>query len=143
MTEDLAARLPDRTNVHEFMGIRLVSAAPDKVVLEIDVTPRVHQPFGLLHGGVSALLAEGAASVGGVVSVEPGQMVVGTELNISHLRPMRSGVLTATATPVRKGRSVQVWAIEMTDQRGRQISVARCSMQVIAAPVATANEVIE
>ena len=143
MTEDHAARSPERTNAHEFLGIRVVSADPDKVVLQLDVTPRVHQPFGLLHGGVSALLAEGAASWGGVVSVEPGQMVVGTELNISHLRPMRSGVLTATATPVRKGRSVQVWAIEMTDERGRQISVARCSLQVVAAPATAPSEAIE
>lgn len=143
MTEDHAARLPERTNVHDFLGIRVVSADPDKVVLQLDVTPRVHQPFGLLHGGVSALLAEGAASVGGVVSVEPDQMVVGTELNISHLRPMRSGVITATATPVRKGRSVQVWAIEMTDERGRQISVARCSLQVVAAPATAPSEAIE
>lgn len=134
MTDDYFARVPNRSDAHAFMGIRTVEATPEKVVLQLDVTSNVHQPFGLLHGGVSALLAEGAASVGGVVSVEPGQAVVGTELNISHLRPMRSGVLTATATPIRKGRTVQVWAIEMTDERGRQISVARCSLQVIASP---------
>lgn len=133
-TDDYFARLPANANVHDFLGIRTIEATPEKVILQLDVTANVHQPFGLLHGGVSALLAEGAASVGGVVSVEPGQAVVGTELNISHLRPMRSGVLTATATPIRKGRSVQVWAIEMTDERGRQISVARCSMQVIDSP---------
>jgi 1,4-dihydroxy-2-naphthoyl-CoA hydrolase len=133
MTDNVAA-LPDPTNVHDFLGIRLVEASPQRVVLELDVTPRVHQPFGLLHGGVSALLAEGAASVGGMVSVDEGQAIVGTELNISHLRPIRSGVITATATPIRKGRTVQVWSIEMTDARGRKISVARCSLQVIAAP---------
>jgi uncharacterized protein (TIGR00369 family) len=134
MTDDYSDRLPDRPNVHDYLGIRVVEATPEKVVLQLDVTPAVHQPFGLLHGGVSALLAEGAASVGGVVSVDAGQAVVGTELNISHLRPMRSGVITATATPIRKGRTIQVWAIEMTDERGRQISVARCSLQVITAP---------
>ena len=134
MNDDSAARGPDPTNVHDFLGIRTVEATPEKVILELDVTSRVHQPFGVLHGGVSALLAEGAASLGGVGSVEPGQAVVGTELNISHLRPIRTGVLRATATPIRKGRTVQVWAIEMTDARGRQISVARCSMQVISAP---------
>lgn len=134
MSENFTDRLPERANVHDVLGIRVVTVRPDLVVLELDVTARVHQPFGLLHGGVSALLAEGAASVGGVASVESGQAVVGTELNISHVRPMRSGVLTATATPVRKGRTVQVWAIEMTDERGRTISVARCSLQVIATP---------
>ncbi len=134
MTDAYFDRIPDQMNVHEFLGIRVLEATDERVVLELDVTPAVHQPFGLLHGGVSALLAEGAASIGGVVSCEPGYAVVGTELNISHLRPLRSGVITATATPIRKGRTVQVWAIEMTDARGRQISVARCSLQVIAAP---------
>jgi len=134
MTDAYFDRVPDQMNVHRFLGIRTVEAGADRVVLELDVTPEVHQPFGLLHGGVSALLAEGAASVGGVMSAEPGYVVVGTELNISHLRPVRSGVITATATPIRKGRTVQVWAIEMTDARGRQISVARCSLQVVAAP---------
>lgn len=134
MTDAYFARIPGAMDVHEHLGIRVVEAAPDRVTLELDVTPTVHQPFGLLHGGVSALLAEGAASIGGLVSVGPGQAVVGTELNISHLRPVRSGVITATATPIRKGRTVQVWAIEITDARGRQISVARCSLQVIDAP---------
>ena len=134
MSEDFHDRFPQRDDVHSYLGIRTVEASPERVVLEMEVTANHHQPFGIMHGGVSALLAEGAASVGGVVSVEPGQAVVGTELNISHLRPVRSGVVRATATPIRKGRTVQVWAIEMTDERGRLISVARCSMQVITAP---------
>ncbi len=126
----------DATNVHDFLGIRTIEATPERVVLELDVTAHVHQPYGIMHGGVSALLAEGAASVGGSISVDAGQAVVGTELNISHMRPIRAGVLTATATPLRKGRTVHVWAIEMTDDRGRLISVARCSLQVISATVA-------
>ncbi len=127
--------MTEATNVHDFLGIRTIEATPERVVLALDVTPHVHQPFGIMHGGVSALLAEGAASLGGVISAGEGQVVVGTELNISHLRPMRSGVVTATATPIRKGRTVQVWAIELTDERGRQISVARCSLQVVTASV--------
>jgi uncharacterized protein (TIGR00369 family) len=105
MSEDSPYR-PEVTNVHDFLGIRTIEVSNDRIVLELDVNANVHQPYGILHGGVSALLAEGAASIGGGVNVEPGQTVVGTELNISHLRPMRSGVLTATATPIRKGRSV-------------------------------------
>ena len=134
MSEDFLARVPQRDDVHSYLGIRTVEASPERVVLEMEVTPNHQQPFGILHGGVSALLAEGAASIGGVVSVDPGQAVVGTELNISHLRPVRSGLVTATATPVRKGRTVQVWAIEIADARGRQVALARCSMQVISAP---------
>ncbi len=96
----------------------------------------MHQPYGILHGGVSALMAEGAASIGGAVSVGPDEIVVGTELNCSHLRSMSSGTLTATATPVRKGRTVHVWAIDLTDEAGRMICVARCTLQVLKAPPA-------
>ncbi len=134
MSDHYSTDSSDVTNVHAFLGIRTTMATPEKVVLELDVTSRVHQPFGIMHGGVSALIAEGAASVGGFMSVEPGQVVVGTELNISHLRPVSSGVLTATATPIRRGRTVHVWGIEMTDEHGNLISVARCSLQVISAP---------
>jgi 1,4-dihydroxy-2-naphthoyl-CoA hydrolase len=80
------------------------------------------------------LLAESAASIGGAVSVAPDHIVVGTELNCSHLRTMTSGHLTATATPFRKGRSVHVWGIDLTDDDGRLICVARCSLQVLKAP---------
>ena len=125
--------LPSGTNVHDLLGVEVGEASADRVVLRVEVGPKVHQPYGILHGGVSALLAEGAASFGGAISVAPDHIVVGTELNCSHLRSMSAGVLTATATPIRKGRTVQVWAIELTDERGRQISVARCSLQVVSA----------
>ena len=123
-------------NVHTQLGVEVVSVTPEKVVLQVEVGPKVHQAYGILHGGVSALLAEGAASIGGAVSVGPDEIVVGTELNCSHLRSMTAGTLTATATPVRKGRSVHVWAIDLTDDTGRMICVARCSLQVLKAPTA-------
>ena len=113
---------------------------PEKVVLQVEVGPKVHQPYGILHGGVSALLAEGAASIGGAVSVGPDEIVVGTELNCSHLRSMTSGTFIATATPVRKGRNVHVWAIDLTDENGRMICVARCTLQVLKAPTAPKSE---
>jgi uncharacterized protein (TIGR00369 family) len=92
-----------------------------------------------LHGGVSALLAEGAASIGGAVSVGADEIVVGTELNCSHLRSMTSGTLTAMATPIRKGRNVHVWGIELTDDDNRLICVARCTLQVLKAPTAPSS----
>ena len=85
-------------NVHNLLGVEIVEATPDRVVLTLPVGPKVHQPYGILHGGVSALLAEGAASYGGALSVGPTHVVVGTEINCSHLRALSSGTLTATAT---------------------------------------------
>ena len=121
-------------NVHNLLGVEIVGASPDRVVLRLPVGPKVHQPYGILHGGVSALLAEGAASYGGALSVGPTNIVVGTEINCSHLRSLSSGTLIATATPIRKGRTVQVWGIELTDERDRLIAVARCTLQVLKAP---------
>ncbi len=130
----MVARINESDDVHQQLGVRMVLVTPEKVTLQVEVGPKVHQAHGILHGGVSALLAESAASIGGTVSVGPDHIVVGTELNCSHLRSMQSGTLTATATPIRKGRTVHVWAIELTDERGRLICVARCTLQVLAAP---------
>jgi uncharacterized protein (TIGR00369 family) len=123
-----------KSGVHQTLDIDVIEATPERVVVTMPVGPSVHQPFGILHGGVSALMAESAASIGGGVSVGPGQVVVGIELNASHLRSISEGTLTAVATPVRKGRTVQVWSIDLTDDRGRQVCVARCTLAVIDRP---------
>jgi 1,4-dihydroxy-2-naphthoyl-CoA hydrolase len=135
MSDNFLERLPHGENVHGLLGVVVVEVNADKVVMQVEVGPKVHQPYGILHGGVSALLAESAASFGGAMNVQPDQIVVGTELNCSHLRSMAGGILTAAATPVRVGRRVQVWAIDLTDQDGRQICVARCTLQVLDAPL--------
>lgn len=137
MSENVIHRASTTPNVNDHLGIRTVEATKARVVLAVEVGPTVHQPYGILHGGVSALLAEGAASFAGALNVGDDQIVVGTELNCSHLRPMTHGTLSATATPIRIGRSVHVWGIELTDEKGRLISVARCSLQVLAAPPAS------
>jgi uncharacterized protein (TIGR00369 family) len=126
-------QLPD-AGVHIALGITVEEATPERVVVSVPVTSKVHQPYGILHGGVSALLAESAASIGGAVTAPAGKVVVGTELNCSHLRSMTDGLLTAIATPIRIGRTIQVWGIELTDEQGRTICTARCSLAVIERP---------
>jgi 1,4-dihydroxy-2-naphthoyl-CoA hydrolase len=133
--DNLYTRLSETPTVNDQLGIKVVELSKEKVVMAVEVGPKVHQPFGILHGGVSALIAEGAASVGGALNCQPGTTVVGTELNCSHLRSMTEGTLTATATPIRIGRTVHVWGIELTDEKQRLICIARCSLQVIATPV--------
>ena len=103
-------------------------------MLRLPVTWKVHQPYGILHGGVSALLAESAASFGASLAAGRDRQVVGIELNASHLRSVRDGHLTATATPLRVGRTMQVWAIALTDDDGRAICEARCTLAVLGAP---------
>jgi uncharacterized protein (TIGR00369 family) len=108
----------------------MVELGPERVVLEVPIDWKVHQPFGLLHGGVSALLAESAASMGAAVAAGPGRRVVGIELNCSHLRAARDGTLRAVATPIRKGRTVQVWQISLSDDHDHEICRARCTLAV-------------
>jgi 1,4-dihydroxy-2-naphthoyl-CoA hydrolase len=122
------------SGIHAQLGVEIVELTATRVVLRLEVGPKVHQPFGLLHGGVSALLAESAASMGGAAAAQEGHTVVGIELNANHVRGMRDGVLTATATPVKVGRRIQVWSIELTDEQDRTICVSRCTLAVIEAP---------
>jgi 1,4-dihydroxy-2-naphthoyl-CoA hydrolase len=127
--------LPDASNIHDVLGIEIVDATADKVVLRMEVTPKVHQPFGLLHGGASAVMAESAASMGAYLNCDPQtQYTVGIDLNISHLRAKRSGTVTATASPVRKGRSVHVWTIDITDEEGKGVAIARCTLAIRSLP---------
>ncbi len=119
--------------VHDVFGIETLEAGPERVVMRLPVDWRVHQPHGLLHGGVSALLAESAASYGALLAAGPGRNVVGIELNASHLRAVRDGHLTAQATPVRVGRTIQVWHIALTDDEGHAVCDARCTVAVLDA----------
>jgi 1,4-dihydroxy-2-naphthoyl-CoA hydrolase len=131
--KEQAQALPYENTVHETLGIRTVEFGPDRVVLEVDVTPKVHQPMGLLHGGVSATLAESAASLGAFLNCSPDQYAVGIDLNISHLRARQTGTVRATATPIRKGKSVHVWGIDLVDEEGGPVAVARCTLAVRSA----------
>lgn len=129
MAQDQA--FPYENTIHESLGIRALDVTADKVVLEMDVGPAVHQPFGILHGGASAVIAESAASLGGFMSVDAEkEYVVGTDLNISHLRARREGTVTATATPIRRGRTMHVWHIDIKDEKGEPVAVARCTLVV-------------
>ena len=129
------AMVPTEDTLLETLGIRTVEVSPDRVVLEMDVGPRVHQPMGLLHGGATAALAETAASLGAYLNCAPErEYAVGTDLNISHLRARRDGSVRGTAVPVRKGRTVHVWNIEIVDQDGVGVAVARCTLAIRPLP---------
>jgi 1,4-dihydroxy-2-naphthoyl-CoA hydrolase len=123
-----------RRNINDLLDVEVIEAGPERVVMRLPVDWRVHQPFGILHGGVSALLAESAASLGAALAAGPDRNVVGIELSASHLRGLRDGHLTAEATPVRVGRTVQVWRIILTDDDGRAICESRCSLAVLDGP---------
>ena len=116
----------------EHIGIRLADIGSDFLRATLEVTPDLHQPYGVLHGGVSAALAETVGSVAANLWVDPERfMCLGQELKANHLRPVISGVVTATARPFHIGHRSQVWGIEICDERGRVICVSRLTMAVV------------
>ena len=117
------------------LGIEVVESTKAKVVVRMPVEPRVHQPFGLLHGGASVALAETAASIGAWNNCDQAtENVVGIEINANHIRAKRDGVVTATATPVNVGRRIQVWTIDIMDEAGKPVCVSRCTLAVVPKP---------
>lgn len=115
----------------ETLGVRQVEMTKDLVVMELDIGPKVHQPMGILHGGASAVLAESSASMGAFMNCDPeSQFAVGIDLNISHLKSKRDGVLRATATPIRKGRNIHVWNVDLTDEGDDMVAKARLTVLI-------------
>ncbi|HVM34487.1 MAG TPA: hotdog fold thioesterase [Actinomycetota bacterium] len=122
--------VPFENTLLETLGIRALETSEDRVVLEMNVGPSVHQPMGLLHGGASAAIAESAASIGAYLNCAPEEYALGVDLNITHLRGQRAGTIRAIAEPIRKGRSVHVWTISIVNDEGKQVAVARCTLAI-------------
>jgi uncharacterized protein (TIGR00369 family) len=113
------------------LGMQFLKVTKDELIMTMPVDHRTIQPFGLLHGGASVALAETAASVGAWLNLEsPDGLAVGVEINANHLRAVRSGFVTATAKPVHRGRTLQVWQIEITDQQQRLVCTSRCTLAI-------------
>jgi uncharacterized protein (TIGR00369 family) len=106
------------------MGIELVEAVPGRVVLRMPVEGNT-QPYGLLHGGASAVLAEQAGSVAGSLHAGADRMVVGLDVSCTHHRAARTGFVTAVATPLAEGRTVASYEIRIADDEGRAVCTAR------------------
>ena len=113
------------------LGIVFTEIGPDFLRATMPVDARTHQPFGLLHGGASALLAETLGSSAGGLSAPEGCGVVGIEINANHLRGVRAGIVTGTARPLHVGRSTQVWEIRIEDERGRLACISRLTLAVV------------
>ena len=111
------------------LGIRFEEASGDRVVLACPVTPELFQPYGLVHGGVHAALAETAASVGGALWFGERGKVVGVSNHTDFLRAVRDGRLRAEATPLARGRTTQLWQVVITDEAGRLVAHAKVRLQ--------------
>jgi 1,4-dihydroxy-2-naphthoyl-CoA hydrolase len=106
------------------LGIRITDYDPDRLVATMPVAGN-EQPFGLLHGGATCALMETIGSWAGALHAGPDKQVVGIELNASYLRGATSGVVTAVCTPVRRGRTLSTFLIQVTDDEGRPTASGR------------------
>jgi uncharacterized protein (TIGR00369 family) len=120
--------------LHDLMGMTIEEVSRERVVISLIVGPQLHQPYGLMHGGVSLALAESAASIGGNVACADGKAALGQEINANHLRSVREGTVRAVATPVHIGRTSQVWSVEVRDGAGQLVCVSRCTLAIVDAP---------
>ncbi len=120
------------STIMEALGIEIVEMNEERVVATMPVHGPTHQPFGILHGGASVVLAETVASMGtwNLIDQE-NEICVGLEINANHIKSKRDGLVTAVGTPLHRGRTTYVWDIKLTDEEGKLICVSRCTVAVI------------
>lgn len=119
------------------LGIVLTEAGDDYVTGRMPVDQRTRQPYGLLHGGASVLLAETLASIASAFTVDPDRfMCVGQEINANHVRGISEGWVSGTARPLHLGRTSQVWDVRIVNNEGKLVCVSRVTMAVVQRPPA-------
>jgi len=120
-----AVRESMRGNLCETLGMEIIRAEMGQLQARMPVDHRTRQPFGLLHGGASVALAETLGSIGANMLAGPDRFAVGMEINANHLRAVRDGYVTGTATLIHNGRSSQVWEIRICDEQGQLCCISR------------------
>jgi 1,4-dihydroxy-2-naphthoyl-CoA hydrolase len=136
MDRSTVIRVTAENELMRFLGVEIVEVTAEKVVLTMEVTPKVHQYVGIMHGGVSMYLAETAASIGAVANADLTKVTpVGVEINGNHLRAVGKGDLTVTSTPVYTGRTMAVWQTEIRNSKGKLVCTSRCTFLLQRKPV--------
>ncbi len=132
---------PEELNAHgrgtltEHLAIRFIRVEKDALIAEMPVQETLSQPMGILNGGASAAFAETVASAAANYCTDPTQKVcVGIELNVNHIKSVRSGVLTATAKPFHLGSTTQVWEIQIRDETEQLIAISRLTLVILNRP---------
>ena len=123
----------NQASLPEHLGMEFTEIGEDYLMAKMPVDQRTIQPFGILHGGATAALAETMGSVAAMYCIEdPSQyMPVGIELNINHLRSARSGFVYGRVTAIKTGRQIQVWNIEIKNEENKLISVSRLTIAIV------------
>lgn len=115
----------------QFLGVKIEVATAMRVVMTMEVTPKVHQYLGIMNGGVSLYLCETAASIGVVAGADLTKVTpVGIEINANHLRSVSNGIITIEAKPLHTGRTMSVWKIDITNDKNKLVCTSRLTMLI-------------
>ena len=126
-----ALRLITADTAVSHLGIEFLEVGDDWLSARVPVNRQTCQPYGLLHGGVSVVLAETLGSCGAAFAVPEGVKVVGLDINANHLRGVSAGWVTGVARAVHLGRSTQVWQVDLHDDAGKRVCTSRLTMAVL------------
>lgn len=146
MTVDITTSTPDEVlaavremealnprSLNARMGIEIIEASAERLVATMPVEGNT-QPYGLLHGGASVVLAESLGSIGSALHAGPDKVVVGVDINATHHRAARAGLVTGVATPLSVGRTLSVWEIVISDEEGKRVCTSRITCLVRERP---------
>jgi 1,4-dihydroxy-2-naphthoyl-CoA hydrolase len=121
--------------IGELLDIRFTEVGADFLKATMPVDHRTHQPYGLLHGGASCVLAETIGSVASAKVIDPEKFIcVGIEINANHVRSVRSGLVTGITTPIHIGAGTHVWDIKIYDAREKLVCVSRLTVAILKKP---------
>ncbi len=122
-------------NMTGFLEIKATSISDDEIIAEMPVNEKVKQPYGLLHGGASCVLAESVGSIASNMVVDANVYAgVGLEINANHIRPVTKGKVTAICKPLHIGKTTHVWDIKINNERGALVCISRLTIAVIKKP---------
>jgi uncharacterized protein (TIGR00369 family) len=130
---EYVATLPEGMGaLNEKLGVELLEISPDRIVATMPVEGNT-QPFGLLHGGASIALAETLGSIGSGLAAPPDRVPVGVDINATHHRSARTGVVTGVATPAHRGRTMVTYDVVISDEQGRRVCTSRITCALVPA----------
>jgi uncharacterized protein (TIGR00369 family) len=131
--DDFVARMPEGMGaLNDKMGIEIVEISAERIVATMPVAGNT-QPYGLLHGGASVVLAESLGSIGSAIAAAPDRIAVGVDISATHHRSATSGTVTGVATPAHLGRSMATWEVVISDERGKRICTSRITCALVPA----------
>jgi 1,4-dihydroxy-2-naphthoyl-CoA hydrolase len=119
-------------NMLEHIGFSCTEVGKDYIVGTIPVDHRTKQPYGLLHGGASVVLAESLGSIAAHCTIDSSkQYAVGLDINANHIRSAKSGIVTGISKPIHIGRKTQVWEIKISDENNKLVCISRITMAIV------------